>query len=866
MQSQEMRKKFFDFFVKHGHTKVESSSLVPAEDPTLLFTNAGMNQFKDVFLGTASRSYTRAVTIQKCMRAGGKHNDLDNVGMTSRHLTLFEMMGNFSFGDYFKKDAIQFAWNFLVDEMQFDISTMYVTVFYEDQESYDIWQQTIGLSEDKIIRLGAADNFWQMGETGPCGPCTEIYVDRGEKYGCKQKTCAPGCSCDRFLEVWNLVFMQYNRQPDGTDKPLQRKGVDTGMGLERLCMIMHKKDSVFETDLFWPMIQKAEQLTAYSYESANHALKSAFNVLADHVRSSTFLIADGITPSNEGRGYVLRKIIRRAALFMQRLTNDNILPELANVVIATMKDIYPNLVLAEKSVIHILTVEVEKFAQNLSAGQRIIKRLFQQEQNSTIFSGHEAFKLYDTYGFPLELTKVLAHEHGFTVDIEGFEKEMEKQRERSGGVLTKTVQEIADIPETWQTEFTGYVELETKTSIVGLLKNDRLLEEVPAGEACWVITKQSPFYVEKGGQVSDEGWIIVNGHAASLVQLKRLHNTIAAEIIAPTTLEVGQEVICKVDKEFRLAVMNNHTATHLLQAALISVLGKGVKQSGSLVHPDYLRFDFTYHKPMTHEEIELVERMVNEKIRENIPLDIYQTSYKNAIEQGVIAIFGEKYNPEEVRVINIPTFSMELCGGTHVVRTGDIGCFKITEESALSTGQRRIVALTGVKAVELYQQTFDIVKNLSQEFKAPFNEVLAALAKQQEQLKEAQQIIKEQKKKLWQHNLVTLLQETTTVNNVSLGIFSVDDLNQQEMKDIAQRLVEQKLGLYFLYTAQDNKMLFTCAVPAELSIDIQQIKTLLQERFDLRSGLKGIMLQGGGKIVGRDALQKIFVEVVEKKL
>ena len=858
MKSMELRKKFFDFFIERGHTKVPSSSLIPAQDPTLLFTNAGMNQFKDLFLGTQTRSYDRAVSIQKCMRAGGKHSDLDNVGFTNRHLTFFEMMGNFSFGNYFKKEAIEFAWEFLTKYMNFEPNSMYATVFRQDDESYDIWHKVIGLPEERIHRLGEADNFWQMGDTGPCGPCSEIYVDRGEAFGCGKSSCAPACECDRFLEVWNLVFMQYDRQEDGTDMPLKRKGVDTGMGLERLALISQKKNSIFETDLFEPIIKKIEELTGLTYQTAPKEIKSAFNVLADHVRAATFLIADSVTPSNEGRGYVLRKIIRRAALFAQKLTDTNIFPELAKVIIKQMNPIYPELKPAEKAITHLLTVEVEKFAQNLVHGQTILQRSFKESEKTKVITGQQAFKLYDTFGFPLELTKVIAEEQSFTVDTEGFAKHMEIQKERSGGKITKEDILKIELPKTITTEFKGYKTLKTESPIIALISDNKLVETVDAGTPCWVITASSPFYVEKGGQVSDKGTLKINEDSAPLENLKRLGTAIAVKITAPTAIKVGDTATATVDKECRLDIMNNHTATHLLQAALIELLGKEVKQSGSLVHPDYLRFDFTYHKILTPEQIKQVEELVNRKIRENMPVKIYSTSYKEAIDKGVIAIFGEKYNPEKVRVIDIAPFSMELCGGTHVAATGDIGCFKITEETALSVGQRRIFAVTGKKAIELFQDNFDTVKNLSQEFKVQPHEVVQAVEKQREQLKETVNTLKKLKKQAWKAQLPTWLATVTEVNGVPFGFFSLEEYTADELKDIAQGLTMQKLGFYFLLSCEEQRCSFFCLVDDTFApkIDLKAFSTWLKDSFGLRGGGKKGTLQGGGPTVDVHVLEK----------
>jgi alanyl-tRNA synthetase len=846
MKSLEIRKKFFDFFIRNGHEKVASSSLIPAQDPTLLFTNAGMNQFKDLFLGLEHRSYKRATSIQKCVRAGGKHNDLDNVGFTKRHLTYFEMMGNFSFGDYFKKEAITFAWDFVTRDLKIDASKLHVSVFERDQESYDLWHQLIGVPVERIHKLSAKDNFWQMGDTGPCGPCTEIYIDRGERLGCKQQTCAPGCDCDRFLEFWNLVFMQFDRQPDGVDKPLKQTGVDTGMGLERLCAIMQDKDSVFETDIFAGIIAKIEELTGKTYKAQDATTKAAFHVLADHIRSSTFLIADGCAPSNEGRGYVLRKIIRRAALFAQKLTDKSIFPELSQVVVEEMRGIYPELATQQELIYKTLSSEINKFSANLIRGQHILEQYLTESKATKIINGAQAFKLYDTFGFPTELIVLLAKEHGFSVDTVGFEQEMAKQREQSGKKEAEQVQ--VDLPETITTEFTGYHELETPSEISALVHNNEVVSSVPAGQTCWVITKKSPFFIVGGGQVPDNGWLTFNGHTAPLQKVQFIKHAIGVQIKAPVDLAVGMPVVSKVDRELRTNAMKNHTATHLLQAALIELFGNQIKQAGSLVHPDYLRFDFTYHANLSTEDIKRIEDLVNAKIRDNIPVVIEYLPMKEAVQKGALAFFGDKYNPDKVRMVQVDTFSVELCGGTHVPATGVIGTFKITDVAALSAGQRRIFAVTGPKAIELFQQTFDAVKNLSQEFKVQREQVLESVLKQKEQVRTAQAQIKQLKKQLIQTQLPLWEQQITTIEQIPFLFLQVQDYSNDEMKDVVGLLQAKKPGLYFVVNIVDGKPLFlgTLAPAYESKIDMRALSAWLKDTHGLRGGSTALSVQGGG--------------------
>lgn len=845
MKSVDIRKKFIEFFVSRGHTAVPSSGLIPAQDPTLLFANAGMNQFKDLFLGKEKRSYTRATSIQKCIRAGGKHNDLENVGFTKRHLTFFEMMGNFSFGDYFKEDAIQYAWDFLTKEVGLDAAKLHASVYKHDDEAYSIWKTQIGLPEAKIVRLGESDNFWQMGDTGPCGPCTEIYIDRGQEQGCGQEGCAPGCSCDRFLEVWNLVFMQFDRQPDGTDKPLAAKGVDTGMGLERLCAIAQHKDSVFETDIFEPLLKKIEELTGKKYAQADQETQGAFRVLADHIRSASFAIADGCSPSNEGRGYVLRKIIRRAALFAQKLSSDNFFPQIADALVASMGPIYPELVAQKQLIMKVLTSEIEKFSANLVSGQGVLEDYFKAQASSKEIAGSQAFKLYDTYGFPLELTQVIAQQRGFTVDRAGFEHEMEAQRLQSGkkqaGVALTT--DLVSI-------FTGYDELESEGTISGILPGE--------GKRSLLITPRSPFYVECGGQVSDRGFVQINGSMVPVLGVKKIDGAIALEVELPMLVKVGDKVRLIVDRDARLATMKNHTATHLLQSALLTVVGKSIKQSGSLVNPDYLRFDFTHYENLTAEQIAAVEDLVNAKIMENIPLRVQESTLAAAQKEGVIAFFGEKYNPEKVRVVAVPGFSAELCGGTHVRATGDIGSFKITEVSSLSAGNRRLVAVTGPQAIKLFQRDFNLVKELCQEYKTVPAQLSGTLLKSREALKESQGTVEKLKRQLYTQAVPQWLAAAETVAGITFGYISIDGATAQDLRDIASDLQARKAGLYFLYSAAHDRVQFVLALSRDLVSKVN-LKALAEElkASGLKGGVSDTLVQGGGSAVPADLKEKI---------
>ncbi|AXK60783.1 alanine--tRNA ligase [Candidatus Chromulinivorax destructor] len=847
MNSHVIRQKFFEYFKKFHHEQVASSSLIPAQDPTILFTNAGMNQFKDVLLGKEKRSYNRAVTIQKCVRAGGKHNDLDNVGFTQRHLTFFEMMGNFSFGDYFKKEAIPFAWNFLTQDMALDPARLSVSVYLTDDEAYAIWRDDVKIPENKIFRLGA-DNFWQMGDVGPCGPCTEIFFDRGPEYGCGKADCNVPCGCDRFLEVWNVVFMQYDRQADGTDKLLQQTGIDTGMGLERLCVVTQNKESVFDIDIFQPCIKKIEELTGHKYHESTGIIKASFNVLLDHVRSTSLLIADGCAPSNDGRGYVIRKIIRRAALFAQKLTDKNIFPELAAVLIDEMKQIYPDLQESKDRVIAVLKIEIERFSENLNRGKSILQGYIEKNGLNKIVSGTQAFTLYDTYGFPLEVVQLVAADYGCTVDIDGFEEQMELQRQKSGKKMKQSEQDLA-LDSSIKTVFTGYGSTYETSTITALVCNNELVDSVKAGQTFSFTVEKTPFYVACGGQVDDKGTVTFGAYQTELLGLQKLNDAILITCIAPTTITLGDSVAMQVDEQARLFTMKNHTATHLLQAALQLILGKQVKQAGSVVNCEYLRFDFTYHAPLSLAQIQAVENLINQKIWDNIPVAIENTTLKDATSRGVIAFFGDKYNPDAVRAVMIPGFSAELCGGTHVRATGDIGLFKIVEETALAAGQRRIVAYTGGKALELMQQNFTIIKNLEQDLKVKSEAILQGVEKLQTRLKDLTREIKVLKTEQWKSLIPSWIEQTENMNGIAFGYLQLQGF-AENIRDILTALQAKKPGLYFIVNDEQGSMTFVCSLAKEYvaQVTMKQLQALLQEQCGLKSGGSPVMIQGGGNV------------------
>ena len=846
MKSNQIRQKFFNYFVSRGHEKVTSSPLIPAQDPTILFTNAGMNQFKDLFLGNETRSYRTATSIQKCVRAGGKHNDLDNVGFTKRHLTFFEMMGNFSFGDYFKKEAIAFAWEFLTKELQLPEEKLYASVFETDDEAFAIWEKEVGLPSHKIYRLGADDNFWQMGDLGPCGPCTEIFYDRGPNFGCADiASCGPACNCDRFLEVWNLVFMQYDRQQNGELKPLKQTGVDTGMGFERLASVLQDVDSVFMVDVFAHIIQKTEFLTEKKYAAQTQDLQAAFHVLADHIRCATFLIADGCAPSNDGRGYVLRKIIRRAALFAQKLTDKNIFPELSKTVIEDMGHWYPELHSSQQLVYEVLLQEVEKFSINLIRGQVILDSYITQNAKTKIISGQQMFKLYDTFGFPLELVIAAARQKGFTVNQTEFEQLMEEQKKQSG---QKEADPLNFIEIDSTTEFTGYTELITTSQVTHIISDNTLVSGAAKNQSCFIICKKSPFFIVGGGQVPDQGWLVINDVQVPIQSVRYIGATaIAAEIITPADIHVGDTITQMVDPQWRTSAMKNHTATHLLQSALIQLFGKTIKQAGSLVHPDYLRFDFSYHNALSDEDIAQVEKLVNEKIMQNISVTTEFMTLKTAVERGALAFFGDKYKPESVRMVQVSDFSSELCGGTHVRATGDIGPFKIIEVSSPAAGQRRIVAVTGPKAVELFSKTFMDLKQIGQAFKVKPEQAYAHVCKQLELTKELQSQSRTLRKELAIAQVPQLLLRVQSINEIPFLYHTFGDATVEELRDIAQQLEQKSPGFYFLMSTTAQKVIFYAIISGYYTLKLSPVvlQSWLQNNFSIRGGIRQNTLQGG---------------------
>jgi alanyl-tRNA synthetase len=729
MKGNEIRSTYLKFFEKHGHRIVRSSSLVPKDDPTLLFTNAGMVQFKRVFLGEEKRDYKRATTSQKCVRAGGKHNDLENVGYTARHHTFFEMLGNFSFGDYFKKGAVEFAWDLLTNGYGLPGDKLWASVYTDDDEAWDLWHKMIGIPESRIVRLGEEENFWAMGDTGPCGPCSELHLDRGEALGCGRPDCGVDCDCDRFLEIWNLVFMQFDRDENGTLTPLPKPSIDTGLGLERLASILQNKETNFETDLILPIINRAEELAEVRYGSGRDS-DVAMKVIADHSRAAAFLIGDGVLPSNDGRGYVLRRIMRRAIRYGRNLgLTKPFLHETTKVVFDIMKPNYPELNEAAAFITNVIENEEQRFSETLDHGLRVLNDTLAdlRAKGETQIPGDLIFKLYDTFGFPVDIVQDVIREDNFTIDMDGFNRHMDDQREKSRSVVAFTG--VSDAykalsAEGVKVDFLGYTDTQAEAEVLLLVKDGAAVETAGAGEAVEVVTDRTPFYGESGGQVGDKGRITAAG----------LELAVGDTVKDPTGLFIhrgtiekgavkrGDRVHLAVDETLRRATACNHTATHILHAALREVLGDHVKQAGSMVSPDRLRFDFTHFAQVTPEELAAVESFVNRRVRQNVDVAIEEMGAEEAFKSGATALFEEKYG-DRVRVIGLADFSRELCGGTHTRHTGDVGLFKIVYETSVAAGVRRIEALTGAAALDHVQQTHKTLQAVAHRLKVQIDAV-----------------------------------------------------------------------------------------------------------------------------------------------
>jgi len=849
MTSDEIRRAFLRFFEERGHRVVRSSSLVPQNDPSLLFTNAGMVQFKRVFLAEETRDYKRATTSQKCVRAGGKHNDLEIVGKTARHHTFFEMLGNFSFGDYFKKEAIEMGWDLLVRQWGLPEERMWVTIFLDDDESFHLWRR-IGVRGERIVRLGEKDNFWAMGETGPCGPCSEIVIDQGEGVGCGRPDCRVGCDCDRFLELWNLVFMQFNRDSEGQLQPLAKPCIDTGMGLERISAVLQGVKSNYETDLFKPLFKEIEAFSQISY-GQDPRTDVSLRVIADHSRAATFLINDGVLPSNEGRGYVLRRIMRRAMRHGKILgIGGPFLYRTSSKVVDLMKEAYPELRETEAFVSKVIQNEEGRFSETLNSGLNILREELEglQKEGKTVLSGEVAFRLYDTYGFPLDLTVEILQERGMSFDEEGFRTQMEEQKYKSkqawqgmGEGKTKDVyRRLAN--EGVKTVFSGYEEIQTESKILKLIKGDEIVPFAKEGDEIEMAAEKTPFYGEAGGQVGDRGVIF---HEEFSLEVENTIKPVEGLILHQArvkrgAVKEGMEAVLHVDPGRRKAITLNHTATHVLQAVLREVLGDHVHQAGSLVAPDRLRFDFTHFAAMNREELERVEALVNQKIRENLKLETEIMNVEEALQTGAMALFGEKYG-EEVRVVKISDFSMELCGGTHSSRTGDIGLFKMVSESGVAAGVRRIEALTGDGAYQFIKGVEKELWEIASSVKSVPGEVSSKIERLLERQRELERELSSFHDKLSSQELANLLPLVREIKGVKVLSAKVDGKDIKRMREFVDQLKGKVgSGIILLGGHSQNKVSLLLGVTSDLT-----------QRFKANDLIKKIALHIGGTGGGR---------------
>lgn len=849
MTSDEIRRSFLNYFVERGHQLVPSSSLVPKNDPTLLFTNAGMVQFKGVFLTEETRDYHRAVSSQKCVRAGGKHNDLENVGKTARHHTFFEMLGNFSFGDYFKEGAIEMGWNLLIHQWGLPKERMWITIYLEDDEAFHLWRK-IGIPVERIVRMGKEDNFWAMGETGPCGPCSEIVIDQGEGVGCGRSGCSVECDCDRFLELWNLVFMQFNRDSEGTLHPLANPCIDTGLGLERISGILQGAKSNYDTDLFKPIIKEIETISPISYGKDPRS-DISIRVIADHSRASTFLINDGVLPSNEGRGYVLRRIMRRAMRHGKMLGIEGpFLNRTSSKVVDLMKDAYPELRETQAFVSKVIRNEEERFSETLDLGLKILREELKQlrKEKKRVLSGEVVFRLYDTFGFPTDLTAEILQEEGLSFNEEEFNAQMESQRQKSKqawqGMGEGKIKEVYRklFGEGVKTKFVGYEEFQSDSKILKLIKGDEIVPFAVEGDQVEVITEKTPFYGEAGGQVGDQGVIFQEGFSLEVEEtLKPMEEFIVHQVkVKRGVVKEGMEASLWVDQERRKAIMLNHTSTHLLQAVLREVIGDHVHQAGSLVSPERLRFDFTHFGPIEKEDLSRIEALINQKIRENLKVETKIMLVEEALQMGAMALFGEKYG-ERVRVVMVSDFSIELCGGTHTERTGDVGLFKILSETGVAAGVRRIEALTGEKAYQFVKEEEEEILKIAFSLKSTPEGLSSKLERLLQRQRELEREILSLHGKLSHQEILDLLPLLKEVKGVKVLSAKVDGKDPKQMREFVDQLkVKIGSGIILLGGQSQNKVSLIMGVTSDLV-----------HRFNANELIKKIALRIGGTGGGR---------------
>ena len=846
----ELRSAFLKYFEDNGHQVVDSSSLVPTNDPTLLFTNAGMNQFKDVFLGMDKRNYSRATTSQRCVRAGGKHNDLDNVGYTARHHTFFEMLGNFSFGDYFKEDAIRFAWTFLTETLKLPKDRLCVTIYETDDEAYELWTQKIGVAPENMIRIGdnkggafASDNFWQMGDTGPCGPCSEIFYDHGDHiWGGRPGT--PEEDGDRFIEIWNIVFMQYNRQADGEMLPLPKPSVDTGMGIERIAAIMQGVHSNYEIDIFKQLIAKTAEIIGVS-DLENKSLR----VIADHIRSCAFLIADGVMPSNEGRGYVLRRIIRRAVRHGNKLgATDAFFYKLVPTLISVMGDAANGLKQTQAIVEKALKAEEEQFARTLERGLVILDGALNTLQGNTL-DGETVFKLYDTYGFPVDLTADVCRERDINVDEAGFEVAMAEQRSRAQAAGNFGADYNSQLIIDAETAFSGYTELTGQPNVIGLYVDGKAVDTVVAGQDAVVVLDNTPFYAESGGQVGDKGQLTAEGLLFIVNDTQKFGPAIGHEgQLSQGKLVIGQQLIAQVDQNLRHRTQLNHSVTHLLHAALRQVLGSHVSQKGSLVNPERLRFDFAHFEAVKASELKAVEDLVNAQIRRNHELCTTEMAIDEAKEKGAMALFGEKYD-DQVRVVTMGDFSIELCGGTHVGRTGDIGLFKITSEGGIAAGVRRIEAVTGIAAMAYIADQQAVLDEAAQLLKSDSASVVAKLKAQLDKVKQLEKDLSQLKDKLAAAASADMAGDAVDINGVKLLVKQLDGIDPGSLRGLQDELKQKlKSAIIVLGTSKDGKVNLIAGVSNDLTKKVKagELVAMVAQQVGGKGGGRPDMAQAGG--------------------
>lgn len=830
MKAQEIRETFLDFFVKKDHKIVKSSSLLPKDDPTLLFTNAGMNQFKNIFLGFEKRSYSRAVSVQKCMRVSGKHNDLEEVGRTNKHHTFFEMLGNFSFGDYFKKKAIDYAWELLTEVFKLDPKQLYVTVYEEDDEAFKIWNEDLGISAARIFRFGKEDNYWAMGDTGPCGPCSEIHYDLGFNIDKGDPKFLIGKGSDRFLELWNLVFMQFHQDGSGGLQPLPSPSIDTGMGLERLAAVLQKKKNNYESDLFYPLIEAVSDISGREYPSSVDS-DISFRIIADHIRAVSFLISDGILPSNEGRGYVLRRLIRRAFRHGNALgIQEPFLYKLVGIVSDIMKDAYPEIISSVQFISKVCLSEEKRFFLTLSSGLRMFNQFTAETKKGKkrTIPGPKLFKLYDTYGFPLDLSKELAEEDNMDVDEAGFFKEMEKQRQRArfswkGEALQKE-KKIYDKLKGLSSQYVGYeTDRIADARVLALLKNGQDAQVLQEGDSGEVFLDRTPFYAEAGGQIGDSGILKNPCFSASVdTAFSPIPGITAHKVkVISGKIRAGNEVEAAIDLIRRKAISKNHTATHLLHAALRQILGDHVKQSGSLVAPDRLRFDFTHFSVIDGSELSQIEALVNERIQDDVLVGTQETSLEEGLKSGATAIFEEKYG-EKVRMVNVGSFSKELCGGVHVNRTGEIGLFKIISETSIAAGMRRIEAMTGEEALKHVQENDRLLTDIQKTLNISKRELLSHIEKIKDIVKEKDKDIKALRQKLAHLKYTKKENKIRKIQGISVLVQKVEGLTSAELRNLADSLMQKiRSGIVVLGCSTGDKAFLVSSVSRDLTSRIQ---------------------------------------------